>query len=74
MCVPGVRQCVISKKHMSGVELNASMRVPQVNVYVCVHGCTSARAACTVSVVYIGVSHVYAHVCLNWAGVSEPPM
>ena len=51
--------CVLSKKHMFVFQLNTCMRVPQVNVYVCAHGCTSARAACTtVSVVYICVFHV----------------
>ena len=45
-------------------QLNTFMRVPQVNVHVCVHGCTSARAACAVSVVYIRVSHLYTRVCV----------
>ena len=42
-------------------------------VCVCAHGCTSARAACTFSVVYICVFHVCTHVCLNWTRVSELP-
>ena len=66
--------CVLSKKHMFVFQLNTVMRVPQVNVYVCAHGCASARAACTVSIVYICVFHVCTHVCLHWTCVSELPM
>ena len=43
-------------------------------ICVCVHGCTSARAACVVSVVYTRVFQAYTHVCLNWTRVSELPM
>ena len=62
--------CVLSAKHLFVFQLDAFMRVPQVNVCVCVHGCTSARAACTVSVVHICVFHVNTrvsdgHVCLK---------
>ena len=53
--------CVLYKKHTLVLQLNACMRVPQVNVFVSVHGCTSARAACAVSVVYICVFYMYAH-------------
>ena len=74
MCVPGVHMCVFSKKHKFVSQLNTFMRVPHLNVYVCVHGCTCARAACTDSVVYICVFHVYTHVCLNWTCVSELPV
>ena len=66
--------CVLSKKRVLVFQLSAFMRLPQVNVYVCVHGCTSACAACSVSVVHICVFHVCAHVCLSWKCVSELPM
>ena len=52
MCVPGVHMCVcvLYKKH---------------TLVFHVHGCTSARAACTVSVVYmICVFHMCTHVCV----------
>ena len=64
MCVPGVHMCVLYKKHTLVFQLNTRMRVPKVNVYVCVHGCTAARAACTVSVVYICVFHMYTRMCV----------
>ena len=54
--------CVLYKKHPLVFQC---MRVPQVNVYVCVHGHTSARAPCTVSVVYICVFHMYTHTCVS---------
>ena len=68
--------CVLHKKLTLVFQLNTCMRVPLVNVYVCVRGCTSVRAACTVSVVYICVFHMYTrtHVCLNWTCVFELPM
>ena len=56
--------CVLCKKHPLVFQFNACMRVPHVNVYVCVHGWISARAACTVSVVYICVFHMYTHMCV----------
>ena len=65
MCSRCTHVCVLSKKHMFVFQLNTFMRVPQVNVYVGVQRCASARAACTVSVVYICVLQVYTHVCLN---------
>ena len=76
MCVPGVHMCVclLSKKHVIVLQLRTLMFVPQMNVYESVYGCTSARAACTVSVVYTCVFHVHTHVCLNCAHVSELPM
>ena len=61
MCVPGVHLCVFYQKHTLAFQLNTCMRVPQVNVYVRAHWCTSARAACTVSVVYICAFHMYTH-------------
>ena len=63
-----VRRCthvfVLYKKRTLVFQLNTCMRVPHVNVYVRVHGCTSARAACTVSDVFICVVHMYTHMCV----------
>ena len=56
--------CALQEAHVV-FQLNTCMLVPQVNVYVCAHGCTSARAACTVSVVFIRVFSTCTHTCVS---------
>ena len=73
VCSRCTHVCVLYKKHTLVFQLNTCIRVPRVNVHVCVRGCTSARAACTVSIVDICVFHMYTHMCLNWTSVSELP-